>query len=80
MSAGPKTQQQEVETQLSSKNKLVTDIIRVPGIETLHTKPVDEIASVLTNILKSRTGIISLKYNIGKNIEIVCDGNPFNQL
>lgn len=77
---GASTQQEAVDRDLASQNKQQVETLRLPGIETLHTKSADEIAAVLTNVIKSRSGITKLVYVVGEGIEITYDGNPFNQL
>jgi len=71
----PKTQSDLVDQNM----KDVTDILKLPGIEALHTKPVEEIAAVLANLLKSRVGITSLKFVVGSHVEVTVAANPFNQ-
>lgn len=73
-------QTQVVEQHLASQEREVTDILKIPGIEKLHLKSVDEIAAVLANVLKSRPGVKSFKFVVGSHIEIVCDSNPLGQL
>lgn len=75
-----KTQQEQLDNELATQRKVVTERLQLPGIETLHEKSKDEIASVLTNLLKSKAGMISLKFVIGEAIEIEYDANPYDQL
>lgn len=42
----------------------------VPGIELLHQKPINEIAEVLANVLRSAPNIVRLDYVIGSHIEL----------
>jgi len=42
----------------------------VPGIKTLHQRPVSEIAEVLANVLRSSPSIVEFRYVIGSHIEI----------
>lgn len=77
--AKPTNQTQVIEQNLATQVKEVTDILKLPGIEKLHLKSTDEIASVLANVLKSRPGVVSFKYVVGSHVEIVCDSNPLNQ-
>ena len=52
-------------------DKEVTDRLRWPGIRELHTKPRDEIADTLANVVKSRANITRVNWEIGKDyIEI----------
>jgi hypothetical protein len=52
-----------------------TERIVLPGIETLHLKPADEVAQALTNVLKSRAHITSIRYQVGAYIEITSDSD-----
>lgn len=54
-----------------SEEKVYTENVRLPGIEKLHEKPVDEIAAVLANFVKSRPSMVSMKFVIGSHIEVV---------
>ncbi len=49
----------------------ITDTIKVPGIATLHGKSPDEIAAVLTNVVRSQANLISFKWVIGSHMEVV---------
>jgi len=75
-----KDQQTQVNNELATQNNTVTDKLNIPGIKTLHTKPVDEIAAVLANLIKSRAGITKLTYNIGEDVEVTYNSNPHSQL
>lgn len=52
-----------------------TEIFKVPGVETLHTKPVEEIGNVIANVLRSRSNIKSITYEIGKHFELTYNGD-----
>lgn len=52
------------------EEKVVTDILKIPGIEDLHNKSFEEMAEVLANIIKSRRGMVELKWVIGERIEV----------
>jgi predicted transcriptional regulator len=75
-----KTQNELVEQELQTNTKDVTETVRLPGIATLHTRPSEEIAVVLTNLIKSRSGIKALKFVVGSHIELTFDANPMNQI
>lgn len=55
-----------------------TEKVRVPGIETLHEKPADEIAEVLALVLRSRSNVVAIKYELGSHIELTL-GQPLVQ-
>lgn len=42
----------------------------LPGIETLHTRPIPEIAEVLANVLRMETNVTELKWVVGKHFEL----------
>ena len=48
----------------------VTDRVTIPGIELLHEKSTDEIAEVLTMVLRSRPNIRRFTYVVGSHFEI----------
>jgi hypothetical protein len=75
-----KTQNELVEQELQASTSEVTEVVRLPGIATLHTKPSDEIGAVLANLIKSKSGIKSMKFVVGSHIELTFDANPFNQI
>jgi hypothetical protein len=44
--------------------------VAVPGIQNLHTKSTEEIAEVLSNVMRSRSNVTAIKYVLGKYIEL----------
>jgi hypothetical protein len=76
----PVNQTDLLKQQIQSQNQTVTEKMKVPGIETLHLKSADEIGNVLANVIKSRSGVISLVFVMGSHIEIEYNGNPHTQL
>ena len=68
-----KTQQDLVTEDLMSQPRVSKEKIRLPGIETLHLKSKEEIAEVLTMVLKSRTNIVGLNWVLGSHIEVTLD-------
>lgn len=76
----PKTQNDLVEQQLSNIPKEVTEVLKFPGVETLHTKSKEDIAAVLANLLKSRNNVTKLTFVVGSHLEITFESNPFNQI
>ena len=75
-----KSQSDLLREQIEAQNEEITEVLKVPGIQTLHTRSKDEIAAVLSNLIKSRAGITSLKFVLGSHIEITCNSNPHSQL
>ena len=57
------------EDQASLKVETVSRIA-MPGIKTLHTRPLPEIAASLAAVLKSQSSIKEVRYVIGEYIEI----------
>jgi hypothetical protein len=47
-----------------------TTKVAVPGIRILHTKSTEEIAEVLSNVMRSRSNVTEVRYVIGKYIEL----------
>lgn len=69
----PTNQEQLVKEKLGHESKVrhdITEKLSIPGIENLHLKPVEEIALVLANVIKSRRAIKSFTYQVGEYIEI----------
>ncbi len=48
----------------------IVESVGVPGVENLHEYSKEEIADVLTNILKARANEVSIKYTVGKGVEV----------
>lgn len=48
----------------------ITEKVRVPGVETLHQRPADEIAEILANVLRSRPSVTEVRYVVGDCIEV----------
>lgn len=68
----PRNQGEVVKKFLEEHTETVKrDKLRIPGLEILHTKPFDEQAETLVNILKSRKGIREIRWVLGEFIEIV---------
>lgn len=76
----PKNQTEVLEQALNNTDNMITEVVKLPGIATLHTRPTDEIATVLANLLKSKATMVSMNFVIGSHIEITYNGNPFNQV
>lgn len=47
-----------------------TTKIAVPGIRSLHTRPTEEIAEVLSNVLRSKSNVVEIRYVLGEYIEL----------
>ena len=50
--------------------------IGIPGIQTLHSRPLGEIGEILSQIISSEENITEIKYVLGKYIELVVDATP----
>lgn len=74
------SQGEQLKNEMATQSREVTEQVRIPGVETLHERPVEEIGIVLANLIKSRSGITKLTYVKGSHFEITSDGNPFGQL
>jgi len=64
------TQEDIVKKEQGFIPKTLTQQVKIPGIETLHEKPTDEIAEALAIVLRSRSNIVAVKYVIGEYIEL----------
>lgn len=65
-----KTQADVVADDKGFKEKLEKRKVVVPGLNILHTKPVEDIAEVLALVMKSQNNIVELKYVLGEYIEL----------
>lgn len=65
--AQPKTQGDIVkaDTKLAGLGETVTDEVRIPGMEKLHEKTKEEIATTLAVVMKSRPGIQGIQWSVG---------------
>jgi len=50
--------------------EVVKEKVRIPGIETLHEQPSDEIGEVLAMILRSRAHVKEVRYVVGEYVEL----------
>lgn len=48
----------------------IIEKIGLPGIETLHERGIEEVADTLANVIKSRANVVSVKFTVGKAIEL----------
>lgn len=75
----PTTQEGIVKQNLKGEQfKVKTDIterISVPGLDSLHLRPIEEIGRVLANVIKSRQSVRSITYVIGSHIEITSESD-----
>ena len=65
-----KTQKDLVEEEEFFTSKTVTRKLELPGIKSLHLKTTEEIAEILTNLIKSQSGLKEFKYVIGEYVEV----------
>lgn len=67
----PKTTQEDhVKEDLYNRKVERVTKLNMPGIKTLHTRPLPEIAAALAAALKSTPDIKELRYVVGQYIEI----------
>lgn len=72
MNGKPKTQA-DIVAEYHNKGTLPeikTESIRLPGLETLHTKSLQEVAEIITNVLKSRSNLVGIKWMFGSSMEL----------
>lgn len=67
------TQEDHVAEYEGYKPKQEVVQLALPGIESLHQKPTTDVAAALANVLKSRPGIVELRWKIGNVIELVVE-------
>lgn len=71
---GFQTQQDLVKEFLKDEPNVVTEKLRIPGVESLHLQPLDEVAEKLAevfyNVLRSRSNLLEFRYSIGEFIEV----------
>jgi hypothetical protein len=68
-----RTQQDLVNEELLTRPRVTKELLKLPGITTLHTKSKEEIAETLTMVLKSRANIVGMNWVIGQYIELTLD-------
>ena len=65
-----KTQEDIVISNVTYSPEQTTVKVAVPGIQSLHTKSTEEIAEVLSNVIRSRSNVVEVKYVLGEYIEL----------
>jgi len=65
-----KNQAELVEQKLGVRAEIEKDNVVVPGIKTLHTRSVEDIAETLAVVLRSRPNIVSFKFVVGSHVEV----------
>lgn len=66
-----KTQADIVRERSVDEPDVVTERLRLPGVELLHTRPREEVAEVLAGIvLKAKKDIVELRWLLGQYIEL----------
>lgn len=65
-----KTQEDIVRAAKGFREKYETRKLKLPGIETLHTKTLEEIAEVLAIALKSQSNVVEVRYRVGEHVEL----------
>lgn len=65
-----KTQEDLVVNSVPYSPEQTTVKVAVPGIQLLHTKSTEEIAEVLSNVIRSRSNVVEIKYVLGEYIEL----------
>jgi len=66
-----KTQADHVAEEMAAlQPQETTQKVVVPGIETLHQRPINEIAEVLANVLRSAPNIIRMEFVTGSHISL----------
>lgn len=66
----PKTQDDLVKMSKGYQPEEIIRKVRVPDIERLHTKSVEEIASVIANVVRMESVFTKLVWVPGKGIEL----------
>ena len=69
-----KTQGDIVTNNVSYAPEQTTVKVAVPGIQNLHNKTVEEIAEVLSNVIRSHSNVVEIKYVLGEHIELTTQG------
>ena len=66
-----KTQEDIVINERPYSPEQTTTKVVVPGIQSLHTRSTEEIADVLSNIIRSRSNVIEIRYVLGQYVELI---------
>lgn len=64
------TQEDHVREDQANRKVETTTRLAMPGIKTLHTRPLPEIAASLAAALKSQSDVKELRFVVGEFIEI----------
>lgn len=68
-----KTQADLVTEDKGFQEKRITRKVVIPGLNILHTKPIEDIAEVLALVIKSQNNIVEIRYVLGEYIELTYD-------
>lgn len=68
-----RTQADHVTEMLRNEARPIVTRHRLPGIETLHTLPAEDIAIALTNVFRSQPKITEMRWVIGEYLELTSD-------
>jgi hypothetical protein len=62
--------QEDIVTSETQFPEQTTVKVAVPGIQILHTKSTEEIAEVLSNVMRSHSNVVEMRYVLGEYIEL----------
>lgn len=66
-----KTQADLVRERSADEPRVITERLQLPGVEVLHGRPREEVASILANVvLKAKKDMIEIRWVLGEFIEI----------
>ena len=68
-----KTQDDIVRDELGYQPTEEVRKVRLPGIESLHQRPINEIGEVLANVLRMEANVKEMRFVVGKYIELTID-------
>lgn len=68
-----RTQSDIVREDRLRRHEPVVNKLRIPGIDKLHTKEVEEIAETLAVVLKSQSMLREFRWVVGEYIELTSD-------
>lgn len=54
----------------ANQHEVRTEYIRLPGLDVLHKKTKEEVAEIITNVLKSQANIVGMKWMFGTSMEL----------
>jgi len=66
-----RTQMDHVKQDKGFQPEYVERKVAIPGLQNLHEKPVQEIAEVIANVLRTERNVVEFHYVLGESITLI---------